>query len=51
MFDWSYAPSTVNTYLSALGYSHKLMGLMDSTKIFYIVEVERLWQTGISFRR
>jgi hypothetical protein len=39
MFDRRYAPSTVNTYISALGYSQKLMGLMDPTKIFYIVQM------------
>ena len=39
MFDRRYAPSTVNTYVSALGYSHKLMGLTDPTKIFYIVQM------------
>jgi hypothetical protein len=39
MFDRRYASSTVNTYISALGYSHQLMGLMDPTKIFYIVQI------------
>jgi hypothetical protein len=41
MFDRRYAPSTVNTYVSALGYSHNLMGLMDPTKIFYIVQMSK----------
>ena len=39
MFDRHYAPSTVNTYISALGYSHKLLSLADPTKIFYILQM------------
>ena len=27
---------TVNTYISALGYCHKLMGLSDPSKVFYV---------------
>jgi len=36
VFDRHYASSTVNTYVSAIGYSHKLSGLPDPTKIFFI---------------
>ena len=39
LFDRRYAPSTVNTYVSALGYFHRLAGLQDPTKTFYIVEM------------
>lgn len=39
MFDSNYAPSTVNTYVSALGYSHKLMGFSDPTKVFYVSQM------------
>ncbi|EDO32462.1 predicted protein [Nematostella vectensis] len=39
LFDKQYAPSTVNTYVSALGYSHKLAGLPDPTKVFYIIQM------------
>ena len=35
----NYAPSTVNTYVSALGYSHKLSGLPDPTRVFYIIQM------------
>ena len=34
-----YACSTVNTYVSALGYSHKLSGFVDPTKVFFIVQM------------
>ena len=34
-----YAISTVNTYVSALGYYHRLAGLKDPTKTFYITEM------------
>ena len=36
LFDHHYASSTVNTYVSAIGYSHKLAGLHDPTKTFFI---------------
>ena len=36
LFDRHYAPSTVNTYVSAIGYSHKLAGFQDPTKTFFI---------------
>lgn len=39
MFERHYAPSTVNTYVSALGYSHKLTGSPDPTKVFYITQM------------
>ena len=39
MFDSHYAPSTVNTYVSALGYSHKLIGFSDPTKFFYVSQL------------
>ena len=34
LFDQHYAPSTVNTYVSAIGYTHKLADLPDSTRTF-----------------
>ena len=39
LFDRRYASSTVNTYVSALGYFHRLAGLWDPTKTFYITEM------------
>ena len=39
LYNSSYAPSTVNTYISALGYCHKLMGLSDPYKVFYISQM------------
>ena len=39
MFDRQYAPTTVNTYVSALGYSHKLFNLTDPTKVFFIMQM------------
>ena len=39
LFDKHYAPSTVNTYFSTLRFSHKLMSLSDSTKIFYVCQM------------
>ena len=36
LFDRNYAASTVNTYISALSYSHKLLGFPDPTKVFFI---------------
>ena len=35
----NYAASTVNTYVSALGYSHRLAGVSDPTKTFFITEM------------
>ena len=37
MYSKQYAPSTVNTYVSALGYLHKLSGVADPTKVFFIL--------------
>ena len=34
LFDQHYAPSTVNTYVSAIGYNHKLADLPDPTITF-----------------
>ena len=39
LFDRNYASSTVNTYLSAIGYSHKLFGYCDPSKIFFIAQM------------
>jgi len=39
LFDHKYASSTVNTYVSALGYYHRLAGLSDPTKTFYVIEM------------
>ena len=39
LYDRHYAPSTVSTYVSALGYSHKLSGFPDPTKAFFIVQM------------
>ena len=39
LFANHYAISTVNTYVSALGYYHRLVGLNDPTKTFYIAEM------------
>ena len=39
MFDNHYAPSTVTTYISALGYSHKLSGYPDPSKVFFIMQM------------
>ena len=39
LFERNYASSTVNIYLSALSYSHKLAGLPDPTRVFYIIQM------------
>ena len=39
MFQRNYAASTANTYISALGYSHRLAGVHDPTKIFWVIEM------------
>ena len=39
LYNSSYAPSTVNTYISALGYCHKLMGLSNPSKVFYVSQM------------
>lgn len=44
LFDRHYAPSTVTTFISALGYSHKLAGFPDPGKVFYIVQTLKGYQ-------
>jgi hypothetical protein len=45
-----YASSTVNTYISALGYSHRLAGVPDPTKAFFILEMLKGYgKTGVRF--
>lgn len=39
MYNHHYAPSTVHTYVSALGYCHKLSGLADPTKVFFVLQM------------
>lgn len=39
MIDHKYAPSTVNTYVWALGYCHKLAGYFNPTKILFIIQM------------
>ena len=39
LYDRQYAPPTVYTYVSALGYSHKLHGFPDPSKAFFIVQL------------
>lgn len=39
MYDKKYAPSTVSSYVSALGYSHRFLGLADPTKAFFIIQI------------
>ena len=39
MFQRNYAASTANTYISALGYSHRLAGVHDPTKVFWVIEM------------
>jgi len=39
MFQHQYAPSTANTYVSALGYCHRLVGAPDPSKVFWVVEM------------
>ena len=39
MFEHHYAASTANTYVSALGYCHRLAGVTDPTKVFWIIEI------------
>ena len=39
LFDRNYAASTANTYISALSYSHKLLGHPDPTKVFFIIQM------------
>ena len=39
MFDKNYACSTARTYVSALGYCHRLAGYSDPTKVFWVLEM------------
>ena len=39
MFDKQYAPSTVSSYVSVLGYSHKFLGFADPTKAFFVIQM------------
>ena len=39
MYDNNYAPSTVSSYVSALGYSHRLLSFPDPTKAFFIIQM------------
>ena len=39
MCNHHYAPSTVHTYVSALGYCHKLSRLADPTKVFFVIQM------------
>ena len=39
MYNRNYAPSTVSSYVSALGYSHKFLGYSDPTKAFFIIQM------------
>ena len=39
LYQHNYSSSTVNTYVSALGYWHRLAGVPDPTKVFFIQEM------------
>ena len=39
LFDNHYAPSTVSTCVSTLGYSHKLSGFPDPSQAFFIIQM------------
>ena len=39
MFNFHYAPSTVTSYISALGYHHKLLGFPDPSKVFCVSQI------------
>ena len=39
LFEREYASSTVNTYVSAIGYSHRLLAVADPTKVFFILQM------------
>ena len=40
-FNFHYAPFTMRTYISALGYSHKLLGFPDPFKVFYVYRINK----------
>ena len=39
MYDKNYAPSTVSSYVSAQGYSHRLLSFPDPRKAFFIIQM------------
>ena len=39
LFRSQYAPSTVMTYVSCLGYCHKLKAFSDPSKVFYVAQM------------
>ncbi|XP_074629559.1 uncharacterized protein LOC141887177 [Acropora palmata] len=39
LFDQHYAPSTVNTYVSAIGYTHKLTNFPDPSNCFFFMQM------------
>ena len=39
MFQHQYAPPTASTYVSALGYFHRLAGAPDPSKVFWVMEM------------
>jgi len=39
LFDNHYAPSTVTTYVAALGYSYKMSGFPDPSRAFFIMQM------------
>ena len=39
MYGKNYAPSTVSSYVLALGYSHRLLSFPDPTKAFFIIQM------------
>jgi hypothetical protein len=43
LFDHNYVFSTVNTYVSAIGYSHKLSSLPAPTRVFYIIQMLKVY--------
>ena len=49
MFNFHYSPSTVTTYISALGYSHKLLGFPDPSKVFYVSQILKGYK-NVGFR-
>ena len=48
MFNSHYAPSTVTTHISALGYSHKLLGFPDPSKVFYVSQILKGYKKWVS---
>lgn len=46
LYQHNYASSTVNTYVSALGYIHRLAGVADPTKVFFIMEMLKGYGKG-----